>query len=86
MHTSTCCRMSPPAAPEHRRSGITGAEPQLDERGRFAAGEAGGWKPVTVNLRPGELEQVVEAAEAAGMSRSGWIRELITNTLAQQRS
>jgi hypothetical protein len=75
--------MPSPAAPEHRRSGITGQAQQLDERGRLTASEAGSWRPITVNLRPHEVEQVAAAAEAAGMSRSGWIRELLLRTLAQ---
>jgi hypothetical protein len=44
----------------------------------------GSWRPVPINLRQAELEQVEALALAAGQSRSGWIRELVRQALAEQ--
>ena len=74
----------PTPAPQSRRSGITGQEQPIDARGQFTPTSSDRWKGVTVNLRESEVDQVIAAAEAAGLSRSGWMREIIRQALPQK--
>ena len=71
----------PTPAPQSRRSGVTGQEQPIDARGQFTPTSSERWRALTVNLRESEVELVIAAAEAAGLSRSGWMREIIRAAL-----
>jgi hypothetical protein len=69
--------------------GVAGAEPPPNSAttmGRFQSTSPTGaiWRSATVNLRADEFAAVDQLAAAAGMSRSGWLRELVRHALAEQ--
>jgi len=45
----------------------------------------GGYVIVPVNVRAKMRDEIDAAADAAGMSRSAWLRQIITRSLARRR-